>query len=212
MLEQLQSLIQQHSQQAIVENPEIPNHQNTEVMQTLMGSITGGLQEQAQSGNVQGIMGLLSGKETGGGIMSNPIVAAIAGKAVSAIMQRFGLSSGSAGGIVSSVLPGVLGGLINKTSNPSDNSLDFNGVLGGLLGGGGSAATAAAPHASSGFDFNQIGYALADGKLDMSDLMRMGGNLMGGGNNTAATTETTTKPKEEGFDLGGMLGGLFGGK
>ena len=210
MLEQLQSLIQEHSQQAIVQNPEIPNDKNAEVMQTLMGSITGGLQEQAQSGNVQGIMGLLSGKESGGGLMNNPVVAAIAGKAVSAIMQRFGLSSGSAGGIVSSVLPGVLGGLINKTSNPSDNSLDFNSVLGGLLGGSANAAGSNTGQ-GSGFDFNQIGYAMADGKLDMSDLMRMGGSLMGGSNNTAPAT-TTNKPKEEGLDLGGMLGGLFGGK
>ena len=210
MLEQLQSLIQEHSQQAIIQNPEIPNDKNAEVMQTLMGSITGGLQEQAQSGNVQGIMGLLSGKESGGGLMNNPVVAAIAGKAVSAIMQRFGLSSGSAGGIVSSVLPGVLGGLINKTSNPSDNSLDFNSVLGGLLGGGANAAGSNTGQ-GSGFDFNQIGYAMADGKLDMSDLMRMGGSLMGGSNNTAPAT-TTNKPKEEGLDLGGMLGGLFGGK
>ena len=210
MLEQLQSLIQEHSQQAIIQNPEIPNDKNAEVMQTLMGSITGGLQEQAQSGNVQGIMGLLSGKESGGGLMNNPVVAAIAGKAVSAIMQRFGLSSGSAGGIVSSVLPGVLGGLINKTSNPSDNSLDFNSVLGGLLGGGANAAGSNTGQ-GSGFDFNQIGYAMADGKLDMSDLMRMGGSLMGGNNNTAPET-TTNKPKEEGLDLGGMLGGLFGGK
>lgn len=210
MLEQLQSLIQEHSQQAIIQNPEIPNDKNAEVMQTLMGSITGGLQEQAQSGNVQGIMGLLSGKESGGGLMNNPVVAAIAGKAVSAIMQRFGLSSGSAGGIVSSVLPGVLGGLINKTSNPSDNSLDFNSVLGGLLGGSANAAGSNTGQ-GSGFDFNQIGYAMADGKLDMSDLMRMGGSLMGGSNNTAPAT-TTNKPKEEGLDLGGMLGGLFGGK
>jgi hypothetical protein len=208
MLDQLLGLIQEHSQQAIVQNPEIPNEKNQEVMQTLMGSITGGLQEQAQSGNVQGIMGLLSGKETGGGIMNNPIVASIAGKAVAAIMQKFGLSSGSAGGIVSSVLPGVLGGLINKTSNPSDNSLDFNSVLGGLLGGGGGTA-AAATAGSSGFDFNQIGYALADGKLDMSDLMRMGGSFMGGGNNT---TTQANQPKEGGLDLGGLLGGLFGGK
>lgn len=210
MLEQLQSLMQEHSQQAIVKNPEIPDNQNTEVMNTLMGSITGGLQEQAQSGNIQGIMGLFSGKETGSGLMNNPVVAAIAGKAVSAIMQRFGLSSSSAGGIVSSVLPGVIGGLINKTSNPADNSLDFNSVLGGLLGGGSASGTTAS--AASGFDFNQIGYALADGKLDMNDLMRMGGSFMGGGNNAGKTADTTNKPKEEGLDLGGMLGGLFGGK
>ncbi|MBE9462416.1 DUF937 domain-containing protein [Dyadobacter subterraneus] len=210
MLDQLLGLIQEHSQQAIVQNPEIPNSQNADVMHTLMGSITGGLQEQAQSGNIQGIMGLLSGKETGNGIMNNPIVASIAGNAVSAIMQKFGLSSSSAGGIVSSVLPGVLGSLINKTSNPSDGSFDFNSILGGLLGGGGATAASPAAAAASGFDFNQIGYALADGKLDMNDVMSIGKSFMGGGN---AAPANPSQPKEQGgFDLGGMLGGFFGGK
>ena len=209
MLDQLLGLIQDHSQQAIVQNPAVPNEKNGEVMETLLGSITGGLQEQAQSGNIQGIMGLLSGNSgtSSSGLMNNPIVAGIASKAINAIMQKFGMSSGTAGGIVSSVLPGVLGSLISKVSNPGDSSLDFNGMLGGLLGGG---SNAVAPQTqSSGFDFNQIGYAMADGKLDMNDLMRMGGSLMGGGNNAAPTNN---QQQSGGMDLGGLLGGLFGGK
>ena len=208
MLDQLLGLIQDHSQQAIVQNPAVPNEKNGEVMETLLGSITGGLQEQAQSGNIQGIMGLLSGNSgtSSSGLMSNPIVAGIASKAINAIMQKFGMSSGAAGGIVSSVLPGVLGSLISKVSNPGDSSLDFNGMLGGLLGGGSN--TAAPQTQSSGFDFNQIGYAMADGKLDMNDLMRMGGSLMGGNNAAPANNQQ----QSGGMDLGGLLGGLFGGK
>ena len=208
MLDQLLGLIQDHSQQAIVQNPAVPNEKNGEVMETLLGSITGGLQEQAQSGNIQGIMGLLSGNSgtSTSGLMSNPIVAGIASNAINAIMQKFGMSSGAAGGIVSSVLPGVLGSLISKVSNPGDSSLDFNGMLGGLLGGGSN--TAAPQTQSSGFDFNQIGYAMADGKLDMNDLMRMGGSLMGGNNAAPANNQQ----QSGGMDLGGLLGGLFGGK
>lgn len=208
MLDQLLGLIQDHSQNAIVQNPEIPNSQNTDVMQTLMESITGGLQDHAQSGNVQGVMGLLSGKDVAGNIMNNPIVASIAGNAVAALMQKFGLSNSSAGGIVSSVLPGVLGSLINKTSNPSDGSFDFNSILGGLL--GNSTANSQTGATAAGFDFNQIGYALADGKLDMNDLMRVGGSFFGGGQQSSPTT--TDKPNEGGLDIGGMLGGLFGSK
>jgi hypothetical protein len=202
MLDQLLGLIQQNSQQAIVQNPQVPNEQNNDVMQTLLGSITGGFQEQAQNGNIQGIMGLLSGNSgtTPSTLMNNPIIASIAGKAVTAIMQKFGMSNDAAGGIVSSVLPGVLGGLISKVSNQNDSSLDFNSILGGLLGGGQNQTA----DQSSGFDFNQIGYALADGKLDMNDLMRVGGSLMGG-------NKTAGQPQQGGLDIGGMLGGLFGG-
>jgi uncharacterized membrane protein YeaQ/YmgE (transglycosylase-associated protein family) len=205
MLEQLMGLIQDQSQEAIVNNPAVPNPQNNEVMQTLMGSIMGGMQQQAQSGNLGGLMGLLSGKDATPGsssLMNNPIVAGIAGNAIKSIMEKFGMSNSTASGIVASVLPGVLSSFINKTRNPNDNSLDFNSILGSLLGGGTSASAGAQ---ASGFDYNQIGYAMADGKLDMNDLMRMGGSLLGGG------TQSPQKP-QEGMDLGGLLGGLFGNK
>lgn len=206
MLDQLLNLIQQNSQEAIVQNPAVPNAQNNDVMETLLGSITGGFQQQAQSGNIQGLLGLRSGNNgasSANGLMDNPIVASIAQNAIGAIMQKFGMSNGAAGGIVASVLPGVLGGLISKVSNSGDSSLDFNGILGGLLGGGNAQQGASA----SGFDFNQIGYALADGKLDMNDLMRVGGSLLGGQGAPASNQQ-----QQGGLDLGGLLGGLFGGK
>lgn len=204
MLEQLMGMIQENSQEAIVRNPQVPNQQNEDVMQTLMGSIRGGMQQEAQGGNVAGLMGLLSGKAVNpsqsSSLMSNPIVAGIAGKAVHSIMERFGMSNSAAGGIVASVLPGVISSLINKTSNSQDGSIDFNGILGDLMGGqpGGNVGMQSG---GGGFDFNQIGYALADGKLDMNDLMRVGGSMMGGNN---------TSQQQGGMDLGGLLGGLFG--
>jgi len=207
MLEQLMGLIQDQSQEAIVKNPEVPNQQNSDVMQTLLGSIMGGMQQEAQNGNIGGLMALLSGKSTpegSSGLMSNPIVAGIASNAIHSIMEKFGMSNSTASRIVASVLPSVLSSFINKTSNPQDSSIDFNSILGNLLG---STSTASAGAQSSGFDFNQVGYALADGKLDMDDLMRIGGSMLGG------TSTAPQKPQQqEGLDLGGLLGGLFGNK
>lgn len=206
MLEQLMGLIQEHSQEAVVKNPAVPNQQNEDVMQTVLGSIMGGFQQEAQSGNVSGLMGLLSGKAGGqanSGLMNNPIVGNIASTAIRSIMEKFGLSNSVASGIVASVLPGVLGSLISKISNPADNSIDFNGILGGLLGGQSLGSTG-----NSGFDFNQVGYAMADGKLDMNDLIRIGGSMMGGG----SPAPQQNKQENGGLDLGGLLGGLFGGK
>lgn len=207
MLEQLMGLIQENSQEAVVKNPAIPNENNNDVMQTLLGSITGGLQQEAQNGNISGVMGLLSGKATQSGssnLMSNPIVSGIANNAIGSIMEKFGLSNSTAAGLVSSVLPAVLNSFINKTSNPNDSSIDFNSILGSLMGGGGTSAVSGLQGGGGGFDFNQVGYALADGKLDMNDLMRIGGSLMSGGN------AAPSKPQDSGLDIGGLLGGLFG--
>jgi len=198
MLEQLMGLIQDQSQDAIVKNPAIPNEHNADAMQAILGAVTGGLQNQAQSGNISGLMGLLSGNSgTGNNLMNNPIVSGIAQNAIGSLMEKFGLSNNAAANIIALVLPGVLTSMISKTSNPNDDSLDFGGIMGSLLGG----QQTQQAQQQGGFDFNQIGYALADGKLDMNDVMRIGGSLLGGGgagNNNA------------GGGLGGLLGGLFG--
>lgn len=194
MLEQLMGLIQDHSQDAIVKNPAIPNQHNNDAMQTVLQSVMGGLQNEAQGGNVSGLMGLLSGQSgQGGSLMNNPIVAGIAQNAIGSLMEKFGLSNSAAGNIIAQVLPGVLSSMISKTSNPNDSSMDFGGIMGSLLGG----SQAQQTQQQGGFDFNQIGYAMADGKLDMNDVMRIGGSLLGGSGNS-------------GGGLGGMLGGLFG--
>ncbi|MCF0070096.1 hypothetical protein LZD49_06405 [Dyadobacter sp. CY261] len=164
MLEQLFDLVQQNSQQAVIQNPDVPNEHNQEVMNTLVGSITGGLQEEAQSGNVGGIMNLFSGESgtSAASLLNNPIVASIATNAIGAIVQKFGLNSQVAANIVNSVLPSVLGAVISK----------MNGT--------------------------------GSGGFDLGSLVQMGGGLFGGGKDE--------KPGSGGIDLGGMLGGLFGGK
>ncbi|GGM92933.1 hypothetical protein GCM10010967_27560 [Dyadobacter beijingensis] len=171
MLEQLFDLVQQNSQQAVVNNPAVPNEHNEEVINTLAGSITGGLQEQVQSGNINGLLGLFGGESgtSAASLMNNPIVASIATNAIGAIVQKFGLNSQVAGNIVNSVLPGVLGAVIGQ----------LNGQGGGGVQGGG---------------------------FDIGSLIKMGGGLFGGGNSTGG------KDSSGGIDLGGMLGGLFGGK
>ncbi|MFN8356099.1 MAG: DUF937 domain-containing protein [Spirosomataceae bacterium] len=196
MLEQLLGLIQDHSQDAIVQNPAVPNIHNEAAQSTILDSIMGGLQSQVQGNNLGGLMGLLAGKAgTGSNLMSNPIVAGIATNAVSSLMDKFGIHNQAAQSIVSSVLPSVLGSLINKTNDPNDSSIDMNGVMGSLLGGSGSQLS----QQTQGFDFNQIGAALSDGKIDMNDIMNIGGSLLGGGGSSSQG------------GLGGLLGGLFGG-
>ena len=179
MLEQLMGLIKDNSQEAIVNNPAIPNEHNNDAMQTIMGAITGGMQQQAQSGagGMAGLAGLLGGQSNngGGGLMSNPIVAGIAQQAIGGLMAKFGLGSGAASGIVSQVLPGVMGSMISKTNDPQDSSFNMSDIMG----------------------------VMADGKVDMSDIMNIAGRFMGGGQQ---------QQSQGGGGLGGLLGGLFGGK
>ncbi len=176
MLEQLMGLIQDHSQEAIVNNPAIPNEHNDSAMQTILGAITGGMQQQAQGGGagLAGLAGLLGGQSgtSGSGLMSNPIVAGIAQQAISGLMQKFGMGNGAAAGIVSQILPSVMGSMIQQTNDPANSAFNMSDIMG----------------------------VMADGKVDMSDVMNIAGKFMGGGQQQGSG------------GIGGMLSGLFGGK
>lgn len=195
MLEVLQNLIKEHGQSAVVDNPAVPNEHNESVMNEVMQGLMGGLSNQASSqGGLGSLLGLLGGGAgtSGGGLMQNPIVGGIAQSVIGNLMAKFGLSNNAAAGVVGSLLPSVLGGLISKTNDPNDSSIDMGGLMGGLTGG-----------KTNGIDFGSIlsqgAGALADGKLDMNDLMNIAGSAMGGGNR-----------QQGGGGLGSLLGGLFG--
>lgn len=195
MLEVLQGLIQQAGQGAVVQNPEVPNEHNEGVMSEVMQGLMGGLSNQANSqGGLGSLIGLLGGGAgNSGNLMSNPIVGSIAQSVIGNLMEKFGLSNSAAAGVVGSMLPSVLGGLINKTNDPNDSSIDMGGLMGAITGG-----------KTSGIDFGSLlsqgAGALADGKLDMNDLMNLAGSAMGG------------QKQQGGGGLGSLLGGLFGGK
>jgi hypothetical protein len=194
MLEVLQGLIQQAGQGAVVQNPEVPNEHNEGVMGEVMQGLMGGLSNQANSqGGLGSLIGLLGGGAgNSGNLMSNPIVGNIAQSVIGNLMGKFGLSNSAATDVVGNMLPSVLGNLIDKTNDPNDNSIDLGGLMGSITGG-----------KTSGIDFGSIlsqgAGALADGKLDMSDLMNLASSAMGG-------------QKQSGGGIGSLLGGLFGGK
>lgn len=196
MLEVLQGLIQQYGQGAVVNNPAVPNQHNEGVMNEVMEGLMGGLSNQANSqGGLGSLLGLLGGGAgSGQSMMSNPIVGNIAQSVIGNLMEKFGLSNSAAAGVVGNMLPQVLGSLINKSNDPDDDSVDTGGIMDVLSGG-----------KTSGIDFGSIlsqgAGALADGKLDMNDLINIAGGAMGG-----------NKQQGGGAGLGGLLGGLFGGK
>lgn len=195
MLEVLQGLIQQAGQSAVVNNPEVPNEHNEGVMSEVMQGLLGGLTNQATSqGGLGSLIGLLGGQQQGGNLMNNPIVGGIAQSVVGNLMEKFGLSNSAAAGVVGNMLPSVLGNLISKTNDPNDSSVDMGGIMNVLSGG-----------KTQGIDFGSLlsqgAGALADGKLDMNDLMNLAGSAMGGGQQQAG-----------GGLFGNILGGLFGKK
>lgn len=191
MLETLMNLVRQQSGDAIINNPAIPNEHNNTAMEAVTSGIFGGLQQQAQGGGIGNLLGMVMGQ--GGNVQDSPVTAGVQQNVQQSLMEKLGISPAVAMSIAGSLVPMVLGKLMHKAQDPNDSSVDQNGLMNmiaGQQGGGGMDWMGAASS------------AMADGKLDMNDLMRIGGGLMGGGGGG----------QQQSGGLGGMLGGLFGGK
>lgn len=177
MLDMLMNLVQQHSGQAVINNPAIPNEQNDTVMQTVASSILSGLGQQAQGGGLGNLLGMVV--NGGNNVQQNPVTSGVQQHVEQSLMEKLGISPQVAMSVASAVVPMVLGKLMNKAADPNDSSVDGNSILGAATG-------------NQGVDWmGMAGSAMADGKLDMNDLLRVVGQQGGGG-------------------LGSMLGGLFG--
>ena len=139
MLEQLMDLIKQHSQEAVVNNPDVPNDKNNAVIAEATNTVASGLQNLAAGGGLQNILSLFGGgggqPQTGQSLMSNPIVNMMVGHFTGKLMNNFGLGSSQASGVANSLIPNVLSGLINKTNDPNNSGFTLDGILHSLTGG-----------------------------------------------------------------------------
>jgi uncharacterized protein YidB (DUF937 family) len=204
MLEQLMDLIKQPSQEAVVNNPAVPNEHNDAVINETGNTIMSTLQSMLANGNASDVLSLFGNKT--GNVNNSPVTQNISGNLISNLTSKFGLNGQQAGGIASSVIPMVLNNLVHKTNDPNDNSfniqsifnslsggntngLDIGGILSKFTGAGGNTATAGG---GGGNPLDKNG----DGKVDLSDITA----AFSGGGNSGGT--------------GGILNslkGLFGG-
>jgi len=176
MLEQLMQLIQQHSQQSVVENTAVPNEHNEAVMQEAQSSITAGLQQLAAGGGLSQITQMLQGGQADA---SHPAVQQISGNFAQNIAQKFGINSQEATNIASSIIPNVLGRLFNR-SNTGSGGFDLGGLLQSLTGGHVGNSAPAGGVNSGGF-MERAGNIDAklgldkdgDGDVDLSDITKM---------------------------------------
>lgn len=174
------NLVKQNAGGAIVNNPGIPNEQNNAAIETVAQSMMGGLSQQAQGGGLGNLLGMVVGG--GSNVQDSPVTQGVQQHVEQNLMQKLGISPQVAMSVAAALVPMVLGKLMNKAADPNDSSVDGNTIMGAATG-------------QQGTDWmGMASSAMADGKLDMNDLIRQaGGGQTGGG-------------------LGGMLGGLFGGR
>ena len=164
MLEELFNLVKSQGQEAVINNPVVPNEQNDAVLASATHSVAEELQGTLASGGLQKVLSLFGGGGSNAGagsLLNNPIVSNIISNFTNKLTNNHGIASNQASGIASSLIPGVLSNLINRTNDPNDNGFNINSIIGSLTGGG-----AAQSGGAGGFDLQGIMSKFTGGGLD----------------------------------------------
>ncbi len=144
MLENLEQLVRENAQDAIVNNTAVPNDQNELAIKATSSSIFDALKSQMASGNLSEIANIFNqGNATNGSPVVQQATSSLTGK-----LAGLGINAETAKSIGASIIPMILGKLANKTNDPNDNSFNLQDIIGKLAGG-------------------------ADSKFDLGDVMGM---------------------------------------
>lgn len=125
MLDNILSIVKDIALDAVAKNTDIPKDKKELTVETTTNAISSEL-----ANNVENLAGLFSGKNN-----SSSIVNGIQKSVVNALMQKVGLNSSVASGLVSEILPLVINALTGKVSAEGEGGFSIESVLTALGGG-----------------------------------------------------------------------------
>ncbi len=169
MFENLFNLIKEQSNEAVINNPAIPNEKNDAVIADATHAVAEGMQNELASGRLSNLLSLFKGSDNtqqsggAGSLLNNPIVSGIIGNFTNKLINNHAVAPGQAGGIAGNLIPGVIGSLINKTNDPNNKSFDLSGIIQSLTGGSGGNATSGI---SNGLNLGGLVNQFTGGNLD----------------------------------------------
>lgn len=133
MFEELSNLIKQVSQEAVVNNPEVPNEYNNAVMQEAGSSLLGTLQNMMAGGQAQEVLGLFGNNASN--VENSPVTQQAQNSFMESISQKLGISPKVAGTIAAIVIPMLISKLVRRTNDPNDNGFNIQDIFNKLSGG-----------------------------------------------------------------------------
>ena len=185
MLDSIMDAVKGQVVSAIAEKTGLPIGQAEQTLPLAQESVTDGIMGAISGGNVDGILGMLSGAVGGGGggLMDNPIFKGIAGNFIGKMTSSLGIDSGMAGTISSLALPMIM----SKIGGATQAAGDTDGIDAGSM------------MSALGLDGGSLLSSLAGGG-EAGDLLGKAASMLGG---------ATDAGKSAGGGLLGKLGGMF---
>lgn len=124
MLENLNQLVKENVQDAIVNNSAVPNEQNEAAIGAASGSIIDALKQQLSTGNIGNLVDAFKGGNAEGSAVAQEATSGFSDK-----LAAMGINMDTAKSIAASVIPSIVGKLVNKTNDPNDSSFNIQDVV-----------------------------------------------------------------------------------
>lgn len=160
MLEELFNLVKSVANENTGSSTAVPAGQHDAVVAEATNTVASGLRNIVAGGGSQSLVSLFGGsgnndkQQSGGSLLSNPIVSMMIGHLAGKLMSKFNLGSGQASSLASSLIPNVINGLVNKTNDPNNSSFSLDKLINSIT--GGKAAEVAQQSGGSGGGLSDI--------------------------------------------------------
>ena len=174
MFENLTNLVRQNADNAVINNPSIPNEKNEAAVETAGSSIMATLKNALAGGRINDVLSYFKNGKQG----SPELVQEATDNYAQDLLNNLGLAPAEAGKTAAALVPQTMQQLATKTVDPSDNSFNIQDIFNKLSG-----------NKTTGFNMQEklnkfTGGKLdkdGDGDVDLKDLKSMfagGGGIM----------------------------------
>jgi uncharacterized protein YidB (DUF937 family) len=166
MLDKLIDLVRGNSQDAIINNNNIPNDKNDVAVKSAGNSILSTLQNALSGGKISEVLNYFKN----GGNQDNEIVKEATGNYANDLQNNLGIGAAEASQTASKVIPGTMNQLASQTADPANKDFNIQDIFNQLSGGKtGSLNIQEMLNKFTGGKLDKDG----DGDLDLQDLKVM---------------------------------------
>lgn len=127
MIDNLNNLVKQNAEGAIINNTSIPNERNEEAVEQASTAIEDSLKSSLSGGQVKEVANLFN--DTGENVAANPVTQQATTNFMDRLQNRFGLNVQQATNIANNLIPTVVKRLVQKTADPADKSFDLQTIF-----------------------------------------------------------------------------------
>lgn len=126
MMDKIKSIVREFSEDAIVNNPVIPNDKNETAIDTTAASLVEHIKGEASMGNVNSLIDIFR-KDDDPAL--NPSVSRVSTGVAGDLAKKLGIDNAAAMGVVNKIIPPIINEIRSKAKDPNDKEFNVQTLM-----------------------------------------------------------------------------------